>query len=201
MKNIRSKEREGFKHYAAAAFLMKANSIIQKCPLNPSILIELYNSGRAAYGLFHAFIAKAAKASATAYVYKTHDNTRQPGMKGIYRVLEKGVFKYDNESTEDLELGQVRDLVRGGIIDLAMQGLGDIAQYILASDEVTVCRVKDRFNDPSPAGWTDLMVNFYLNDDPGKHVCEVQLIHFKMLSQRTTQEGHDGYNIYRVRET
>ena len=125
-------------------------------------------------------------------------NIRQPAMKGIYRVLEKGVFKYNAESTDELELGQVRDLVRGGIIDLTMRGLGVIAQYILASDEVTVCRVKDRFNEPSPAGWADLMVNFYLNDDPGKHMCEVQLIHFKMLSQRTTQEGHDAYNVYRV---
>ena len=122
-------------------------------------------------------------------------------MKGIYRVLEKGVFKYNENLTDDLDLSQVRDLVRGGIIDLTMRGLSKVARYILESDAVTICRVKDRFNNPSPAGWTDLMVNFYLNDDPGKHVCEVQLIHFKMLSQRTTQEGHDAYNIYRVRET
>ena len=121
-------------------------------------------------------------------------------MKGIYRVLEKGVFKYNDDTTEDLDFSRVQDLVRGGIIDTTMQGLSAITNYIHASNEVTVCRVKDRFNYPSPSGWTDLMVNFYLNDDPGKHVCEVQLIHFKMLSQRTTQEGHDGYNIYRVRE-
>lgn len=29
-------------------------------------------------------------------------------------------------------------------------------------------------------------------------MCEVQLIHYKMLAQRTTQEGHAGYNIFRA---
>merc|ERR1712037_314089 len=76
--------------------------------------------------------------------------------------------------------------------------LADIADYILNSEEVTVCRVKDRFTEPSDAGWTDLMLNFYLNDDDDQHVCEVQLIHFKMLSQRTTQEGHGAYNVFRA---
>merc|ERR1712032_1799413 len=81
---------------------------------------------------------------------------------------------------------------------MAMKGLSAIAAFLLESKEVTVCRIKDRFNEPSSAGWTDCMVNFYFNDDPHKHVCEVQLIHFKMLSQRTTQEGHDAYNVYRA---
>ena len=120
-------------------------------------------------------------------------------MKGIYRVLEKGAFKYNKDLDGPLDFSSVRDLVRGGIIDRTMEGLGVIAEGILDSDEVTVCRVKDRFNQPSSAGWTDCMINFFFNDDPNKHVCEVQLIHLKMLSQRTTQEGHDAYNIYRVR--
>ena len=42
------------------------------------------------------------------------------------------------------------------------------------------------------------MLNFYMNDDENRHVCEVQLIHFKMLSQRTTQEGHGAYNVFRA---
>merc|ERR1712032_719552 len=85
-----------------------------------------------------------------------------------------------------------------GIIDTRMAGLADIADYILNSEEVTVCRSKDRFTKSSDSGWTDLMLNFYLNDDDDQHVCEVQLIHFKMLSQRTTQEGHGSYNVFRA---
>merc|ERR1719353_1846739 len=119
-------------------------------------------------------------------------------MKGIYRVLEKGIFKYTHDLSGDLDLSRVRDLVRGGIIDLTMGGIGKIAKWILDSNEVTVCRIKDRFNHASSAGWTDCMLNFHFNDDPHKHVCEVQLIHFKMLSQRTTQEGHNAYNVFRA---
>ena len=197
MQNIRNKEPAGLKMYTETARKMQAAAT--KCPRNPSSLFDLYDSGRAAYHRFHAFVARAAEASDGAYVYTSHD--RLPRMKGIYRVLEKGIFKYNRDWTQDLDLGQVRDLVRGGIIDTTMQGLQAVAEYIHKSSEVTVCRVKDRFNQPSGAGWTDLMINFYLNDDPGKHVCEVQLMHFKMYSQRTTQEGHGAYNIFRVRVT
>lgn len=121
-------------------------------------------------------------------------------MKGIYRVLEKGIFKYNDhwEKGTDLDLGRVYDLVRGGIIDKYITGIVNIAEFILNADGVTVCRVKDRFSEPSPAGWTDLMINFFFNDDDERHVCEVQLIHSKMLSQRTTQEGHESYNLFRA---
>merc|ERR1712032_1731038 len=197
MKNIKKKEAGGFKRFTVMEHQIQASSDID-CPRNPSELLDLYNSGRAVYDRFHAFIGGAAKVSDTAYVYKTHGNTRQPGIKGIYRVLEKGLFKYNDDPMGALDLSQVRDLVRGGIIDLTMLGLATIGEYILASDKVTVCRVKDRFNNPSAAGWTDMLVNFYFNDDPVKHVCELQLIHFKMLSQRTTQEGHGAYNVFRA---
>ena len=79
MKNIHSKEREGFNQYKAAACQLKYSSMIHTCPRNPSRLIDLYTSGRVVYDRFHAFISKVAKASPTAYVYKTHD--KQPGMK------------------------------------------------------------------------------------------------------------------------
>merc|ERR1712032_745725 len=198
MENIRRKESSGFKSYTQVAGEMTFLIASGVCPANPRNLIELYNSGRAVYDRFHAFIKKASGASRSGYVYKTHGNKDQPGMKGIYRVLEKGIFKYARDLTGDLDLGKVRDLVRGGIIDLSMKGLAAIATFLLESKEVTVCRVKDRFNKPSSVGWTDCMLNFHFNDDPNKHVCEVQLIHFKMLSQRTTQEGHNAYNIFRA---
>ena len=194
MMNIRNKETEGFKTYSAIVPKLQAKCNV--CPPNASDLMKLYQTGRVAYPLFHAFIAKAARASHTAYLFKSHG--KQPSMKGLYRVLEKGVLKYNDNIEAELNFGNVRDLVRGGIIDLTLAGLAKVAEYFLHSEEVTLCRIKDRFNEPSPAGWTDMMINFYLNHDPDKHVCEVQLIHFKMLSQRTTQEGHGAYNIYRV---
>ena len=119
-------------------------------------------------------------------------------MKGIYRTLEKSLLKYGTGASEDVDLSQCHDIVRGGVIDINMHGLAAIASYIHESDKVTVCRLKDRFTTPSKSGWADMMLNFYFNAGPSKHVCELQLIHVKMLSQRTTQEGHHAYNVFRV---
>merc|ERR1712100_582156 len=129
--------------------------------------------------------------AAKARTYMSHGE--RPNMKGVYRVTEKGIFKYNRlqspEEISNIKLGSVRDLVRGGIIHETMAGLCDVLDYFRTSKEITIVRIKDRFNKPSDAGWTDLMLNFYLNSDPIKHVCEVQLIHHKMFSQRTTQDG------------
>ena len=198
MQNIYNKESDGFSFYTQVARRLGAAAAQIKCPPNRSELKEIYATGRAVYDRYHAFTKRAAEFSESAYTYTKGEKKKNPGMKGIYRVLEKGAFKYNDDLEGPLDFSRIRDLVRGGIIDRTMRGLGLIAQGILESDEVTVCRIKDRFNKPSSAGWTDCMINFFFNDDPNRHVCEVQLIHLKMLSQRTTQEGHDAYNVYRV---
>ena len=165
MEIIRKNEKASFAAFTAVAKTMRSQCQ-DKCPRNPADLFDLYASGRAAYDLFHAFLGKAARACG-AYCFMKSDNTR-PGMKGIYRVLEKGIFKYNKNWRAGVDLSQVHDLVRGGII-ANMDGLTQVAQYFLDSDEVTVHRIKDRFNEPSSAGWTDMMINFSLNDDAGRH--------------------------------
>ena len=43
---------------------------------------------------------------------------------------------------------------------------------------VTVVRIKDRFTEPSAGGWSDLMINFVVDDGhERRHVCEVQVVH------------------------
>ena len=99
MKNIRFKEREGFAKYNAVARKAKTNATQVTCPPNPRSLAELYRSGRAVYDRFHTFVEGAAKASATGTVYKT--NGKRAKMKGIYRVLEKALFKYVRKLLKD----------------------------------------------------------------------------------------------------
>jgi surface protein len=60
---------------------------------------------------------------------------------------------------------------------------------------IVVTRVKDRFlQAPSAGGWRDCMVNFYVRDDPHRHICEIQLVHHQMLFARKGLPGHDVYN-------
>ncbi len=55
---------------------------------------------------------------------------------------------------------------------------------------IVVVRAKDRFSQPTAGGWADLMLCFYMAQDPARHVCEVQLVHVHMLTQRKGLPGH-----------
>ena len=198
MSIIRDREEDGMEAFAAAS-IRAGNCCGAKCPPNPQRLSDLYASGREAYDLFHLFLDKAARHVRGAECYKK--GNQPPGMKGIYRVIEKGMFKYNENGRVKLDLSKVRDLVRGGIIHRSMEGLANVVKYFEKchkSGEITICRIKDRFTYPSASGWTDMMINFYLAGDRGHHVCEVQLIHRKMFTQRTVQEGHHAYNTFRA---
>ena len=41
--------------------------------------------------------------------------------------------------------------------------------------------------------WMDLMVNVTLVDDANEHVCEIQIVHAKMLVARENLGGHGPY--------
>ncbi len=46
-------------------------------------------------------------------------------------------------------------------------------------------RLKERFFEaPSSGGWRDVMLCLVLNEDPLRHVCEVQVVHRSMLVAR-----------------
>ena len=56
-----------------------------------------------------------------------------------------------------------------------------------------VVRIKDRFTNPTDAGWADTLVNLVFEDDGNGHVCEVQLVHNRMWTVRKEQGAHHGY--------
>ena len=79
-----------------------------------------------------------------------------------------------------------------------MTQIADIVQWLRDASEIKVTRVKDRFfKSPSAGGWRDTMLNFYFEEDPNKHVCEIQLVHASMLTARRGLPGHAIYNVVR----
>lgn len=63
-----------------------------------------------------------------------------------------------------------------------MAQVAKCAMAFLESDLIVIVRVKDRFVEkPSPGGWRDLLINFYITSDPNQHICEVQVVIAKML--------------------
>ena len=69
---------------------------------------------------------------------------------------------------------KVFDVVRGMIEFTSMADMQKAVQALLDSDEITVLRLKNRFGTPTDGGWRDVMINFWINGDRNKHICEVR---------------------------
>ena len=81
-------------------------------------------------------------------------------------------------SVSDLNPSTIRDVVRAMAIAPSMDRVIDLLAYL--SEEagklgLVFVRKKDRFLSPSLGGWRDCMLNFYFQDDPHRHICELQV--------------------------
>ena len=107
-------------------------------------------------------------------------------LKSLSRILEKSLFGRDPGSVES-----VCDVVRGMLTVTSMVTVTKVAFAFLENQKIVIVRIKDRFVEkPSPGGWRDLMINFYFIADPNRHVCEVQVVHSRMLVARQGLPGH-----------
>lgn len=105
-------------------------------------------------------------------------------VKGGDRLFEKHVL--ENES----DVSRMRDLVRGSLI---VDKIADVQKALKAlSERFEVTRVKDRFTNPTPSGYRDMLVNVRL---PGGLEGEVQIHVPEMLAAKKL--GHKVYDIER----
>ena len=105
---------------------------------------------------------------------------RRHGLKQIVRIVEKCALRPDEPGKAD----RVCDIVRDMFSVSSMEQMAKVAVALLSCSEIAIVRVKDRNAEPSAGGWRDIMINFVLVGDDNAHVCEVQLVHKKMLLQR-----------------
>lgn len=113
-----------------------------------------------------------------------------PSLKRMGRILEKAALRREKtERNSSLVFDCVRSLFHAD----SMKGITAAIAVLLDDSDIVIVRVKDRFADPAPGGWRDLLVNLYLKDDPLQHICEIQLCHRTMLKARSGLPGHDMY--------
>ena len=105
---------------------------------------------------------------------------RRHGLKQIVRIVEKCALRPDEPGKAD----RVCDIVRDMFSVSSMEQMAKVAVALLSCSEIAIVRVKDRNAEASAGGWRDIMINFVLVGDENAHVCEVQLVHKKMLLQR-----------------
>jgi len=75
-------------------------------------------------------------------------------------------------------------------------------KYLLEScKDVTICKFKDRFANPTPGGWRDIVFNGYLSDKLDshrtRHRWEIQFHLKPLLNIRSNSGGHALYGIFR----
>jgi len=130
-------------------------------------------------------------------------------LKSMYRTSEKAAFRTDGcnfcapapggGSTKDRVLNAdcVLDIVRGSLIFEKLSDFTTALTVIQAKEDIVIHRVKDRFSTPTNGGWRDCMVNLSFASDPDAVICEVQLIHQKLMLARKGMAGHSDYVMFR----
>eukprot|EP00937_MAST-01D_sp_MAST-1D-sp2_P005568 g5568.t1 len=155
------------------------------CVQGVNALNLLYSHARAAQPLFQRQM-RAVVAQFESLPLGKHGQPRvklSPGpLKHLYRCMEKMCLK---EGTHRYEAESVCDMVRC-IVECADCGLmSRVLAAIIDCRELVVMRVKDRANHLTSMMWQDVMVNVALADDANTHVCEIQIVHHKMLVARS----------------
>ena len=142
-------------------------------------IATVYSQAAAVHRMFSKFMKQVQE--------ETHAKLDLPkSLKSIARILEKSLFGRDPGSAES-----VCDVVRGMLTVSSMVTVTKVAFAFLENQQIVIVRIKDRFVEkPSPGGWRDLMINFYFIADPHRHVCEVQVVHSRMLVARQGLPGH-----------
>eukprot|EP00039_Didymoeca_costata_P001213 m.50639 g.50639 ORF g.50639 m.50639 type:complete len:1001 (+) comp10683_c0_seq1:176-3178(+) len=128
------------------------------------------------------------------------------------RTLVKAVLSSNGRSDS------VCDIIRGQIVEKKMTGMRQALFSVLACDKfektrldatgnvreppsqsrIVIVQVKDRLTNPTPSGWADTMFKFYFEDDPHKHICELQLVHSEMMEVKPKEDIHCSYDAART---
>mmetsp|Transcript_64123 Transcript_64123/g.119225 ORF Transcript_64123/g.119225 Transcript_64123/m.119225 type:complete len:776 (-) Transcript_64123:71-2398(-) len=125
-------------------------------------------------------------------VHKGDGGRNEPTQKRLFRSNEK-VCLGDGPDT-------LLDVARGGVECPSMEGVRKALQCLLDEakrKEITLLRMKMRFDKPSDGGWRDALVNFTFQSDESQHVCELQVMHVKMMTIRSDMGAHHDYAQFR----
>ena len=126
---------------------------------------------------------------------KADKESRVAPLKSMYRALEKSAFRVDGKQWS---ANCVLDVVRGMVMYENMQGIRRAFAYLCAEKSIKIVRIKNRFANKTTGGWRDCMVNFHFEIDSQKVICELQLVHKKLMVARKQLSGHKDYVTYRA---
>eukprot|EP00397_Hematodinium_sp_SG-2012_P007769 GEMP01007819.1.p1 GENE.GEMP01007819.1~~GEMP01007819.1.p1 ORF type:complete len:1034 (+),score=220.44 GEMP01007819.1:128-3229(+) len=117
-------------------------------------------------------------------------------VKRLGRIVEK-IF---HASTDHNFPSRVTDMARGMLVFKSMEALARALVVLKESDEINILRVKNRWSEPTHAGWSDIVILFeFIQDHPAEqHVCEFQLVHGRMANADVGKNGQLKYHSMRT---
>ena len=124
--------------------------------------------------------------------------------KHLWRILEKSAGNANSPV-------RVCDIARAMVVCDNFEQHAKVLRFILGCVQdglIELLRLKQRYRNPSAGGWRDIMLNFAFAGSAGTplrlgdqgdahttgHVCELQIVHAKMLLLRAGAGGHADYN-------
>lgn len=111
-------------------------------------------------------------------------------LKHLYRCMEKMCLKGGKQRYMCFN---ICDIVRCIVECDDCENVTAVLQALQACRQIRMLRVKDRSNHLTSMNWMDIMVNVVLVADEHVHVCEIQIVHAKMLLARAGLGGHGPY--------
>lgn len=130
-------------------------------------------------------------------VSKATGAVQSGAVKHLFRIREK--FAFDPVRTTGSGRSLLWDAARAMLSYELMADMSEGLSRIQADAEggrIRVLRVKERFSEPTPSGWSDVLINICFTDN--FFPCEIQLVHAKMMLVRHDLGGHESYAQYRV---
>jgi len=175
-------------------YLKEVNSVIATNPLHPqtaTTIARLYEDAYRARDILDQTMK--------ALSLEPHNlTTLTADLKGLLRVAEKITLEGQVEENSSVKpLQRIYDVVRGMIRCADTKAVQEAVKIILELPGVTVHRIKERFG-ANYQYLGDCLLNISFEQDPNKHVCEIQIVHNKLMVARkgTTQSAVCRYLLF-----
>jgi tetratricopeptide (TPR) repeat protein len=154
---------------------------------------DLYRVAEAVHEKFDAFLQNIASTAGV--------NVKLAPLKGKLRAEEKGYQDYVDRECPDggPVVGWVFDIVRGTLLCDSAEQIEAVVKLFVADTRVTVViTFKNRFKNPTPNGYCDMLFQIVFCDDGISHVCEVQ-VHLRQIKEYEAEhKSHEAYDYFRV---
>jgi len=177
---IRESEEQAIKTYLLYAAAVCARIMPTTPCQRAADVVTLYQDGANARQLNNLFLQDLAQRCGDRF---EGPELRLPGLKCSSRIIEKAILRKDAPG----DASTVFDIVRSMLVVQRMEHATQVLEVFMefeAEGRIVIVRLKDRFTTESASGWRDAIINFYFADDCHRHICECQIVHKTMLSER-----------------